>query len=980
MRKTISIALVLTTIILGSLAFRPEGAKAGDPGSQRGDGPNAFQYCLHETGDKTYYRCRPRNCSVGIRSGCGSSSTAPSVKDSKPNSRTTKLNLSEPEMRERTISATLLSVLALIAGLSGVILCGKKLLRPAPGFPARQGHRDGRMRLPQWAFSFVAGIVITGLVAGLWLSTTNTHSFFAPPVSARGASTLQAGGAAPKFSAAVSIAGTGHTQISGLAVDQAGNTYVAGGFSGSITFNTMPQPTTLTRSEDYEVFIAKYSPAGQPLWARVANGATGLSFTDPDANVTERFSYDGALAVAVDAQGNIYVGGGFVKSLSFKDAGGNTVATLNDDSEAESDEINFELFVAKYDVSGTLLWARGGESGALDDSEAEEDLDSGINGINEIVVDKAGNPYVAGTFSGTNFLGQEITSEGGRDILLSRLDPATGAPVWVATPGSANTDSVMGLAVDDAANLYLIGDVGGTITFPTQPSATTFLLEDEFGDSFVAKYNQHGQALWAKQIGGTQPIDGEHIAVSGAGYIYLTGAFEGEARFDSITVTDPSNGSGSSGFLAKYSTDGNALWVRSFGRTDGETSEGDVLGYRVSVDGAGNPFVYGIFESEATFGQEALQTAQTLASDRLEDQFVAHYDAAGNFRWVKHPTQSGADSQFIVTDEDFPIEVLPLRLVYNDAAKTLTLTGAIQDTLTLDDITLQSGNFAAAFIATLPVCSPLALSKSDASFAANGGAGSFTVTTSTGCPWSATTSSSFIHLTAPRPTASGTQTVSYTVDSNNSATRRSGTIELSGQTFTVWQGPQFIDVALNHQFYDFIGKLAARGITLGCGGGAYCPEANVTREQIAIFIERALGVFTPPAGPVTPSFADVPNSGVTDYSYEFIEDFAARGITLGCAAGPPRLYCPTANMTREQVAVFILRALGVFTPPAGPVTPTFADVPNSGATDASHEFIEEFYRRGITQGCTAGPPRLYCPGSPVTRGQMAVFLVRAFNL
>jgi hypothetical protein len=70
----------------------------------------------------------------------------------------------------------------------------------------------------------------------------------------------------------------------------------------------------------------------------------------------------------------------------------------------------------------------------------------------------------------------------------------------------------------------------------------------------------------------------------------------------------------------------------------------------------------------------------------------------------------------------------------------------------------------------------------------------------------------------------------------------------------------------------------------------------------------------------------------------------------------------------------------VFTLPPGPMTQTFTDVPNSGTTDYSYEFIEELYKRGITAGCQAGPPRLYCPTATVTRGQMAAFLVRAFGL
>jgi subtilisin-like proprotein convertase family protein len=278
---------------------------------------------------------------------------------------------------------------------------------------------------------------------------------------------------------------------------------------------------------------------------------------------------------------------------------------------------------------------------------------------------------------------------------------------------------------------------------------------------------------------------------------------------------------------------------------------------------------------------------------------------------------------------------------------------------------------------TVTICTAT-IAPTNLAFAANGGSGVINVTSSGSCNWTAGSNApAWITVGGG---GSGSGSVSFSVAAHTNTTNRSGTITVAGQTFTVLQGAQFLDVPIGASFYTEIGKLSARGITLGCGSGNYCPDSNVTREQMAIFIERALGVFTPPAGPATPTFADVPNSGATDFSYEFIEDFVSRGITLGCDAGPPRLYCPLSNVTREQMAIFIIRALGVFTPPAGPATPTFADVPNSGATDFSYEFIEEFVARGITSGCATGPPRLYCPTSPVTRRQMAVFLVRAFNL
>jgi len=77
--------------------------------------------------------------------------------------------------------------------------------------------------------------------------------------------------------------------------------------------------------------------------------------------------------------------------------------------------------------------------------------------------------------------------------------------------------------------------------------------------------------------------------------------------------------------------------------------------------------------------------------------------------------------------------------------------------------------------------------------------------------------------------------------------------------------------------FAFIDWMATLGITAGCGGDNYCPDALVTREQIAIFIERALGVFTPAT--TIQTFQDV---GAPMYSWPFVEDFVACGITSDC--------------------------------------------------------------------------------------------------
>ena len=256
------------------------------------------------------------------------------------------------------------------------------------------------------------------------------------------------------------------------------------------------------------------------------------------------------------------------------------------------------------------------------------------------------------------------------------------------------------------------------------------------------------------------------------------------------------------------------------------------------------------------------------------------------------------------------------------------------------------------------------------SFSAAGGSGSVSVTAASNCFWTAVSSDpSFIAVTAGS-NGSGDGVVSYSVAANTSTNNRIGTITIGTMTFRVLQGAQFNDVLPGDLFYTYIGKLSAQSITGGCGNGNYCPDASVTREQAAILIEKALGVFVP-SSPMQQTFADVPS---TRFSYPFVEDFFARGFTAGCGANP-LIYCPDSAVTREQIAIFIERALGVSTPPI-PAQQTFQDVPT---TLFSYPFIEDFFARGIAAGCNTNP-LLYCPTSPVTRGQVAVFLVRAFGL
>ncbi len=180
----------------------------------------------------------------------------------------------------------------------------------------------------------------------------------------------------------------------------------------------------------------------------------------------------------------------------------------------------------------------------------------------------------------------------------------------------------------------------------------------------------------------------------------------------------------------------------------------------------------------------------------------------------------------------------------------------------------------------------------------------------------------------------------------------------------------FADTESN-PFRQYIGGLVANGLTAGCGAPNYCPLNPVTRQQMAVFLLRGkFGLcYAPP--PCTGSvFADVPCSG--GGFDPWIEALAGLSITGGCGGGN---YCPTNPVNRQQMAVFLLKALegSGYLPPACTVE-TFTDVPCSNPFSS---WIYELALRQITGGCGANT---YCPADNVIRQQMAVFLVKTFSL
>ncbi len=169
-----------------------------------------------------------------------------------------------------------------------------------------------------------------------------------------------------------------------------------------------------------------------------------------------------------------------------------------------------------------------------------------------------------------------------------------------------------------------------------------------------------------------------------------------------------------------------------------------------------------------------------------------------------------------------------------------------------------------------------------------------------------------------------------------------------------------------------IERLAAAGITSGCDPAnlaLFCPDDDVSRAQMASFLTEAASL--PPATPGFDPFSD--DDGNTHEAS--INAIAQAAVTLGCDPADPTRYCPADPVTRAQMATFLVRAFDLDTL----VTPADPD-PFTDDDGSVHEpNIAILFEAGITLGCDPADPGRYCPADPVTRAQMASFIMRTLD-
>jgi Beta-propeller repeat len=273
--------------------------------------------------------------------------------------------------------------------------------------------------------------------------------------------------------------------------------------------------------------------------------------------------FDRGTGVAVDSGGNAYICGWTEGDLAGLRIGPR------------------DVFLAKYNASGALVWTRklGSPSGAWG---------------SDVALDGQGNAYLTGWSAGS--IGGP--NAGDADAFLVKYD-AAGTVLWKRQFGTVEYDLAWAVAVDSAGSAFVTGDTNGPLGGTSVGSP----------DAFLVKYGASGVLLWKRQIGGNLGTHGYGVAVDGAGSAYVTGRTSDDLGGPSAGKDDM--------FLVKYDASGTLLWKRQLG------SQWKDQGTSVAVDDLGGVYVAG--RTQGTLG------ATGLAGD---DVFLAKYDASGTLLWI----------------------------------------------------------------------------------------------------------------------------------------------------------------------------------------------------------------------------------------------------------------------------------------------------------------------------------------------------------
>ncbi|MDZ4121639.1 MAG: SBBP repeat-containing protein, partial [Candidatus Cloacimonadaceae bacterium] len=239
----------------------------------------------------------------------------------------------------------------------------------------------------------------------------------------------------------------------------------------------------------------------------------------------------------------------------------------------------------------------------------------------DVATDYEGNVYVTGSFVDSLAFGDTTLYSNGLDDIYVLKFSSMGNFVWARSFGSSEEDTALSIATDELGNIYITGYHNADMTV-----GDTTLAWDGLWDAYVIKLDPTGNAMWATSFGGDLNDIGYGVAVS-AGKVFVTGWFASTMYLDDDLWIQSYGGSDI--YLACFSTDGDALWVRKAGDIGVE------YGFDVCTDNEGNPYITGVSGNNTIFGDFLLPG---------DGGFIARYDSDGNFQWANRMHYASVNS------------------------------------------------------------------------------------------------------------------------------------------------------------------------------------------------------------------------------------------------------------------------------------------------------------------------------------------------
>jgi hypothetical protein len=396
----------------------------------------------------------------------------------------------------------------------------------------------------------------------------------------------------------------GDDEANAVTTDKYGNVYVAGVFTDQISIDTI----VLYSNGGHDVFLIKYSPTGQVIWAK-----SGGSSAEEEVN-----------SITTDTSGNVIVTGSF---------GGHTIypITYNDTAYFSNSTIvsngNMDIFLIDYLPNGNINWIRNYGS-------IYNDMGNSLkcNKKNQIVFggifsDYGGSPPVHGTIQFDNMF--YLTSAGNSDLFLCTLNE-NGTVLWAKKYGNKERELFTKLSLDINDNICVLGIFYYSINFNGIIVSSLSSVSVD-GDCFIAKFDSLGNIIWAKAIGGANimsssggSVTNRSMMVGEQGNVYILGDYGNcTLIFQGSSITLP-NEYAAQIFLAKYDSNGNLMWAREMGGSS------DDVGLDLFVGQNENCYATGLIRYYGIFGSDSVHCYG------FNDAFIAKYDSLGNEHWAIH--------------------------------------------------------------------------------------------------------------------------------------------------------------------------------------------------------------------------------------------------------------------------------------------------------------------------------------------------------